>query len=87
MTNSFIQSGIYTQGCFVPVTCEDPSLVIKETKDDSKKWGIAIFIGSECIGLINHDTDMSSLHRSILSCPVSKDNVYVGSVAQRIKSL
>lgn len=81
---SFLTTGIYTNGCIIPVTTEDPSLVVKETKFGSIKWGIGFFLGSECIGLINDDTDPAILHPSILTCPVYRNNEYVGSVANRL---
>lgn len=86
---NFISSGRYTQGCIVPITSEDPSLTVLETKDDTKKWGIAIFIGKpiaeNCIGLINDESLASTvIHSSILTMTVVKNNEYVGSVGQRI---
>ena len=80
---SFLSTGVYTNGCIIPVTTEDPALTVKETKFGSIKWGIGFFLGSECIGLINDDTDRISLHPSILTCPVYRNNQYVGSVADR----
>jgi hypothetical protein len=84
---SFLTTGIYTTGCIVPVTTEDPELIVKETKPCSKKWGIVFFLGNEPIALINEQTDLSTLHRSIMTCPVTLDNAYVGSVANRITPL
>lgn len=81
---SFLTTGVYTNGCLIPVTTEDPSLVVKETKFGSIKWGIGFFLGSECIGLINDDTDPATLHKSILTCAVYRDNQHVGSVANRL---
>jgi hypothetical protein len=81
---SFLTSGIYTNGCIIPVTTEDPELVVKETNPESKRWGIAFFLGSQCIGLINDETDRGTLHRSILTCSVYRNGKYVGSVANRL---
>lgn len=83
---SFLQTGIYTEGCIVPVTTEDPSLTVLQTNPGSKKWGILFFIGKpiaeNCIAIINDETNMSSLDRSILTCPiVTREGTFVSSVA------
>jgi len=83
---SFLQTGIYTEGCIIPVTTEDPSLTVLQTKPDSTKWGILFFIGEptakNCIGIINDETDMSSLDKSILTCPIhTREGVLISSVA------
>tara|TARA_R110000868_G_scaffold311513_1_gene572508 strand:- start:178 stop:702 length:525 start_codon:yes stop_codon:yes gene_type:complete len=50
MTN-FIQTGIYTQGCIIPITTEDPSL--KAILDDfSEEFRINIYAGSHYISSI-----------------------------------
>lgn len=77
-------------GFIIPVTSEDPSLVVLETKPDSVKWGIAIFIGSfsqdNCIGIIN-DENMYNIHKDILSMAVyTKENQSLGSVWNRIEN-
>ena len=50
MTN-FIQTGVYTQGCIIPVTTEDPSL--KAILDDfTEEFRINIYAGSHYISSI-----------------------------------
>lgn len=89
--NTFLSTGVYTEGCIVPVTTEDPCLTILETKSDSKRWGIGFFIGEvcaeNCIGLINNETDFSTLHSSILTAAVrNREGILKGSVAHRINN-
>jgi hypothetical protein len=83
--NNFITTGFNLSTLS---TTEDPCLVVKETKSDSKKWGILIFVGSatldNCIGLITDDTDISSIEPSVLTMSVTLSDKYVGSVHQRI---
>lgn len=43
--NNFIKTGIYTEGCIIPVTTEDPSLVAI-LDDFSEEFRINIFTGS-----------------------------------------
>lgn len=53
---NFLQTGLYTQGCIIPVTTEDPSLVAV-LDDFSEEFRINIFIGSTYItsvNMINH---------------------------------
>jgi hypothetical protein len=82
-------TGRHTQGCIVPVTTEDPDLIILETNPDSTKWGILFFLGqpihSNCIAVINDNTDLTKLHHSIFTAPVvTKNGNLLGSVSQRI---
>jgi hypothetical protein len=43
--NNFIKTGIYTEGCIIPVTTEDPSLVAI-LDDFSEEFRINIYTGS-----------------------------------------
>ena len=88
--NEFLKTGVYTN-CIIPVTTEDPSLIVHETKPESKRWGILFFIGSatkeNCIAVINNETDFSLLDKSILTAPVTmRDGSLKGSVANRINA-
>jgi hypothetical protein len=86
--NNFLKTGVY-RNCIIPVTTEDPSLIIHETNPESKRWGILFFIGSatkeNCIAVINNETDFGLLHKSILTAPVTRrDGSLKDSVANRI---
>lgn len=78
-------------GFIIPVTTEDPSLLVVETKPESKKWGIAIFLGNkidfdDCIGLINDDNYLN-IHKDILSMSVTNRNGdKLGSVWNRLEN-
>jgi hypothetical protein len=43
----FLTNGILTRkhGFLIPVTSEDPSLLVIETKPNSKNWAILFFLG------------------------------------------
>jgi len=76
-------------GFIIPITTEDPSLLIIETKPESKKWAIAIFIGTNivqenCIGIINDDNYLQ-IHKDIFNMPVTnREGELLGSVWNRI---
>jgi hypothetical protein len=75
-------------GFLIPVTTEDPSLLVLETKPDSTKWGIAIFLGdmNVCIGVINDDNFLN-IHKNILSMSVTnRKNEKLGSVWTRLEN-
>jgi hypothetical protein len=66
-TEQFLRTGIY-KGFNLPVTTEDPALLVLESiPTEGKRWGIGFFVGSptaeNCIGLINDDTDFTILSR------------------------
>ena len=89
----FLKNGILDReyGFLIPVTTEDPSLWVVETKPESTKWGIAIFLGNtidmnNCIGIINDDNYLS-IHKNILSMAVhNRDNKFLGSVWNRLEN-
>jgi len=89
----FLKNGMLgiEHGFIIPVTTEDPSLLVVETKPDSKKWGIAIFLGNkidsdDCIGLINDDNYLN-IHKDILSMSVTNRNGdKLGSVWNRLEN-
>jgi len=89
----FLKNGILgiEHGFIIPVTTEDPSLLVVETKPDSNKWGIAIFLGDKidmnnCIGLINDDNYLN-IHKDILSMSVTNRNGdKLGSVWNRLEN-
>lgn len=89
IAQEILYTGKHFDGCIIPVTTEDPSLIIHETNPESTRWGILFFIGTatkeNCIAVINSDTDFSKLHKSILTATVTmRDGSTKGSVAQRI---
>jgi hypothetical protein len=47
----FLQTGVYTEGCIIPVTTEDPSL-LAVLDDFSEQFRINIYIGSSYIDSI-----------------------------------
>lgn len=89
----FLKNGILgmEHGFIIPVTSEDPSLLIIETKPESNKWGIAIFIGNEiiqdkCIGIINDDNYLQ-VHKDILNMTVTnREGKFLGSVWNRLEN-
>jgi len=89
----FLKHGILGRECgfIIPVTSEDPSLMVLETKPGSKKWGIAIFIGTEivqenCIGIINDDNYLE-VHKDVLNMPVTnREGKLLGSVWNRLEN-
>lgn len=86
----FLENGILGRehGFLIPVTSEDPSLTVYETKPTSNKWGILIFWGNpdneECIGIIN-DENYMHVHKSVKLMPVTnREGKCLGSIWNRI---
>ena len=50
--NTFLSRGIYTEGCIIPITTEDPSLVAI-LDDFSEEFRINIFAGSHYIASVD----------------------------------
>ena len=50
--NKFLQTGIYTEGCIIPITTEDPSLICV-LDDFSEEFRINIYSGSHYIASVN----------------------------------
>jgi hypothetical protein len=89
IAQEILYTGKHFDGCIIPVTTEDPSLIIHETNPESKRWGILFFIGTatkeNCIAVINSDTDFTKLHSSILTTAViNRDGTLKGSVVKQI---
>jgi hypothetical protein len=89
----FLKNGILgiEHGFIIPITTEDPSLLVVETKPHSKKWGLIVLLGtnidnSECIGIINDD-NYTDIHKDILSMSVTNRNSDIlGSVWNRLEN-
>ncbi len=50
--NNFLQTGMYTEGCIIPITTEDPCL-IAILDDFSEEFRINIYAGSHYITSVN----------------------------------
>lgn len=89
----FLKHGILGRdyGFLIPITSEDPSLMVLETKPESKKWAIAIFLGTEivqenCIGIINDDNYLE-VNKDVLNMPVTnREGKLLGSVWGRLEN-
>lgn len=66
--NNFLKTGIYTEGCIIPVTTEDPSLkaVLNEYSEDLQ---IILFVGNRCVGTINMD-NFREIDSDLLKLPL-----------------
>lgn len=78
MTN-FLKTGVYTEGCIIPVTTEDPSLSVV-LDEFSENFRLNIYIGDsyiDSVTMANH----RQLCNSVYSLPVySRHNEYLGSI-------
>ena len=89
----FLKNGFLGRehGFLIPITSEDPSLTVWETKPGTNKWGIAIFIGDElnqetCIGIINDDNYLE-VHKDITTMTVTnREGKFLGSVWNRLEN-
>ncbi len=89
----FLKNGMLGReyGFLIPITSEDPSLMVVETKPESNKWAIAIFIGTEiiqenCIGIINDDNYLK-VHKDVLNMAVTnREGKLLGSVWNRLEN-
>lgn len=66
--SNFLKTGIYTQGCIIPVTSNDPS-VSAAIDNYSEEFRINIYIGSSYIDTITMD-NFRDVHPSILCLDV-----------------
>ena len=77
--NSFIQTGVYTKGCIVPVTTEDPSLLVV-FDEFSEEFRLNIYCGEsyiDSITIANH----RNVCNDVSSLPVySRHGEYLGNV-------
>ncbi len=69
--NNFLKTGVYTNGCIIPVNVEDPSFnaIIDE---DSEIFRINLYCGSHWIGEINMN-NFREVHNDLLT-PYVYDN-------------
>ena len=89
----FLKNGILGReyGFLIPITSEDPSLTVWETKPGIDKWGIAIFIGNQlnqdsCIGIINDDNYLN-INKDILNMSVTnREGKLLGSIWNRLEN-
>jgi hypothetical protein len=76
---TFINTGIYTQGCIVPITTEDPSLLVM-FDEFSEEFRLNIYCGESYIDSITM-ADCRQMCNSVSSLPVySRHNEYLGNV-------
>lgn len=77
--NNFLKTGIYTDGCIVPVTTEDPAiwLILDKHCEDFR---LNVYVGNtwiDQITMVNHRT----LHNDVSRLPVhSYEGEYLGTV-------
>lgn len=75
----FLQTGIYTEGCIIPVTTEDPSLLV-QFDDFSEEFRLHVYIGDSYIDSITM-SNYRQIANDVSSLPVySRHNEYLGSV-------
>jgi hypothetical protein len=76
---NFLQTGVYTEGCIIPVTTEDPSLLV-QLDDFSESFRVNIYIGNtwiDCVSMNNY----RQICNNVSSLPVySRHNEYLGSL-------
>jgi hypothetical protein len=79
MSNTFIQTGVYTEGCFIPVTIEDPC--VKVLHDEyGERFRINIYVGNTWIDAITMD-NYSTMCNDVSSLAVySFEGEYLGNV-------
>ena len=81
----FIHTGIYTQGCIVPITTEDPCLQLI-SDEYSEYFRINIYIGDEYIDEINSFDSLMNIHNDVSCLPVyNYRQEYLGNVLSLIK--
>lgn len=82
--NNFLKTGIYTDGCIVPVTTEDPDIwVILD--EYSEEFRLNVYIGNTWIDAISM-TNHRSLHNDVSRLPVhSYKGEYLGTVNSLIQ--
>lgn len=77
--NNFLKTGIYTDGCIVPVTTEDPDILVI-LGEYCEGFRLNVFIGNTWIDeitMVNHRT----LHKDVSRLPVhSYKGEYLGTV-------
>lgn len=79
MENTFISTGIYTNGCVIPVTTEDPCIQVIHD-DYSEEFCLNIYVGSIWIEAITM-SNYRSICNSVSALPVySSKNEYLGNV-------
>ena len=77
--NNFLQTGIYTKGCIIPVTTEDPSLSVI-LDDFSENFRVNIYVGQSYIDSVTM-SNYRQICNSVSSLPVySRHNEYLGNL-------
>lgn len=77
--NNFLQTGLYTQGCIIPVTTEDPALSVI-LDDFSEEFRVNIYVGQEYIDSVTM-ANYRQICNSVSSLPVySRHNEYLGNL-------
>lgn len=77
--NQFLKTGVYTDGCIIPVTSEDPSLLVV-LDDFSEEFRINIYCGQHYIDSITM-SNYRQICNSVSALPVySRYNEYLGDV-------
>ena len=77
--NHFLQTGVYTEGCIIPVTIEDPSLLV-QLDDFSESFRVNIYIGSTWVDCVSMD-NYRQICNGVSSLSVySRHNEYMGSL-------
>lgn len=82
----FLKNGILgkEQGFFIPVTCEDPS-VLCSLNEYEGEFKIKVWVGNIIVGIIDM-TNYSQIHKDISTLPVYSERAeYLGNVWSLIK--
>lgn len=77
--NNFLKTGIYTEGCIIPVTTEDPSLLVI-FDDFSEEFRLNVYCGNSYIDSITM-LNFRQVCNDVSSLPVhSRHGEYLGNV-------
>ena len=77
--NNFLKTGIYTKGCIIPVTTEDPSLSVI-LDDFSEQFRLNVYCGNSYIDSITI-LNFRQVCNDVSSLPVySRHGEYLGNV-------
>lgn len=77
--NTFLSTGVYTEGCIIPVTTEDPCLTAI-LDDFSEELRINIYVGDSYIDSVTMK-NYRQMCNSVSSIPVvDRFGIYLGSI-------
>jgi hypothetical protein len=86
MEKTFISTGIYTNGCVIPVTTEDPCIQVIHD-EYSEDFRLNIYVGSTWIEAITI-SNYRSMCNAVSALPVySSKNEYLGNVYSLIQEM